>query len=68
MKVIAVILWTFVDVLLIDMFVNLIALVAEVISEAARRIQDGAVGTYAVWFLAGAMLVLGFVVWSGVAA
>ncbi|NUN47269.1 MAG: NADH-quinone oxidoreductase subunit L [Candidatus Brocadiae bacterium] len=67
-KVIAVILWTFVDVLLIDMFVNLIALVAEVISEAARRIQDGAVGTYAVWFLAGAMLVLGFVVWSGVAA
>jgi NADH-quinone oxidoreductase subunit L len=66
-KALALVLWIFVDVLLIDMAVNLVALLAEVVSDSARKLQDGVVGTYAVWFLAGAMLVLGYVVWSGVA-
>ncbi|KAF0246060.1 MAG: NADH-quinone oxidoreductase subunit [Planctomycetota bacterium] len=59
-KLTAFTLWIFVDVLIIDTLINVAALIAEVISEAARRLQDGAVGTYAVWFLAGAMLLLGY--------
>ncbi len=59
-KTTALLLWIFVDVLIIDMVVNVAALIAEVVSEALRRMQDGAVGTYAVWFLAGAMLLLGY--------
>ncbi len=59
-KTTALLLWIFVDVLVIDMLVNVAALIAEVVSEALRRLQDGAVGTYAIWFLAGAMLLLGY--------
>ena len=60
LKTVALGLWIFVDVLIIDMFVNVVALIAEVLSESARRLQDGLIGTYAVWFLAGGMLVLGY--------
>ncbi|MBI2923993.1 MAG: NADH-quinone oxidoreductase subunit L [Planctomycetes bacterium] len=60
----ALLLWIFVDVLVIDMTVNVAALVAELLSESLRRLQDGLIGTYAVWFLAGSMLVLGYFLWQ----
>jgi NADH-quinone oxidoreductase subunit L len=53
-------LWIFIDVLVIDMIVNVAGLAVELASEGFRRLQDGIVGSYAVWFLAGGMLLLGY--------
>jgi NADH-quinone oxidoreductase subunit L len=63
-KSLAIVLWIFVDVLVIDLAVNVVALGAEVASESVRRLHDGALGTYIVWFLVGSIVVLGWFVWT----
>jgi len=57
-------LWRFFDVWIIDGAVNGVArLFRYVLGEGLRRLQSGVVNSYAVYFLLGALLILGYVLW-----
>lgn len=54
-------LWRFFDVWIIDGLVNGVArLFKDVLSEGLRRLQTGVVNTYAVYFVLGVVMVLGY--------
>ncbi len=57
-------LWRFFDVWIIDGAVNGTArLFRDVMGEGLRRVQSGVVNSYAVYFLLGVLLILGYVLW-----
>ena len=58
------ILWRFLDVWIVDGLVNGTArLFRSIIGEGLRRAQSGLVNAYAAYFLLGAILVLGYLLW-----
>jgi len=57
-------LWRFFDVWIIDGTVNGMGrLFRDVLSQGLRRIQTGVVNSYAVYFLLGVLLILGYMLW-----
>jgi len=57
-------LWRFFDTWIVDGLVNGMAnLFKNVLGEGLRRLQSGVVNSYAVYFLLGALLVLGYMLW-----
>jgi NADH-quinone oxidoreductase subunit L len=60
------VLWRGIDVALIDDSVNALASGARSVSGAFRRMQSGNLRSYAGWVVAGAALILAYMVWVGV--
>jgi NADH-quinone oxidoreductase subunit L len=60
------VLWRGIDVRMIDDSVNAAARGAQSVSGALRRMQSGNIRSYAGWVIAGAAVVLTFMIWVGV--